>query len=476
MRSLSWKLGGALLLIVVVSVGLMAYLTNRSTAREFRQYVMQGNIIHAQLAAESLGEYYAQGQSWQGVQGILPQFLMMGGERLVVVDSSGVVVGDTGRVWLGETEARLGLSGGEPVIVSGREVGRVYVLAPSTDGMMGMMSGGMMGRGMMGNGSPTVVTTAEEQFFSRVNRSLWVAGLVAAAVALLLGLLLTRQITRPVRALTRGARQISKGNLDYRVKASSKDELGELVQSFNSMAASLAGSEQARRRLTADIAHELRTPLTVIEGTVDGMLDGVFPPDSEHLTSIKEQTALLTRLIGDLRDISLAEAGQLKLERAPTDMVELVRRKLAQVEVKAQEKGVALKLEAHDKVPEINVDYMRIEQVITNLLTNAIYHTPAGGSVTVSIGTVDADREHQVSNPSLAISVADTGEGIAPEHLPHIFERFYRVGDSRARSEGGTGLGLAIVKHLVQAHGGKVWATSQAGKGSTFTVALPLNA
>jgi len=465
MRSLSWKLAGALLLIVVVSVGLMAYLTNLSTTREFRQYVVQGNMMYASGVGDGLSSFYSRQGNWDGVQAVLPGWLRVSGERLIVADRQGVIVGDTDGVALGETVSKLGLTGyGTPITVSGQEVGTFYFLY-SGGGMMGGMMGMMGGQPVSSGGN-----TAEADFLGGVNRSLWITGAVAAAVALLVGLFLTRQITRPVRALTKGARELSRGNLDYRVKAKSQDEVGELVNSFNSMAASLGASEQQRRRMTADIAHELRTPLTVIEGMVDGMLDGVFVPDREHLATIKEQTALLTRLIGDLRDLSLAEAGQLKLEFAPTDIASLLGDKLEQLGPAAQDRGIALHLEAGGDLPEIEVDRRRIEQVVTNLLTNAIRHTPRGGSITASVRTSPTSER----GGGIFISVEDTGEGIPPEHLPHIFERFYRVSDSRARSEGGTGLGLAIVKHLVAAHGGKVWAESQPGKGSRFHVFLPL--
>lgn len=332
--------------------------------------------------------------------------------------------------------------------------------------MMGMDD--MMG--MMG------MTTAEQNFLSRINTSLWIAGLIATVVAMVLGLLLTRQITRPVRALTKGARHIAKGDLDYRVKIKSKDEIGELALSFNSMADSLEKGKQARRRLATDIAHELRTPLSVIEGMVDGMLDGVFEPTRDNLNSIKEETALLTRLISDLRELSLAESGQLKLELAPTDLTALVQRKLSQAELKAQEKDIELKVHTARQIPKANADSTRIEQVMGNLIDNAIRHTPAKGSITVSIDMVASDHAHQIDQPHLIISVADTGEGIPAEHLPGIFERFYRVEDSRSRSAGGAGLGLAIVKQMVEAHGGKVWVESEPGRGSIFYMALPVAA
>jgi len=239
------------------------------------------------------------------------------------------------------------------------------------------------------------------------------------------------------------------------------------------MASNLEKSEQARRRLVADITHEVRTPLTIIEGTVEGIADGVFPPDSEHLDSIREQTVLLNRLVGDLRELSLAETGQLKLKPAPTNMAELVRRKLSQIELRAQEKNIRLELKADKDIPDIEVDPVRMDQVISNLLTNAVRHTPDTGGITVSIGTVPEADSH-LNRPYLSVSIANTGEGIAAEHLPHIFDRFYRAEPSRARSEGGAGLGLAIVKQLVEAHSGKVWAESSPGKGSTFYVALPV--
>jgi signal transduction histidine kinase len=216
----------------------------------------------------------------------------------------------------------------------------------------------------------------------------------------------------------------------------------------------------------------VRTPLTIIEGTVEGIADGVFPPDRKHLDSIQEQTVLLNRLVGDLRDLSLAETGQLKLDPVPTNMVELVRRKIAQIEMKAQEKSIRLELKADKGIPDIEVDPIRMDQVISNLLANAVRHTPNNGSITISIVTVSEADSH-MNHPYLSVSVANTGEGIAAEHLPYIFNRFYRVESSRARSEGGAGLGLAIVKQLVEAHSGKVWAESSPGKGSTFYVALP---
>ena len=456
MRSLTWKLSGALLLIVVISVGLMAYLTNISTTREFQQYVSRGNMMYTQSLANSLGDLYAEEQGWNNIQETLRSLPLSTSARILVTDSSGVIIADTAREWLGKESAEVSLSDGTPIKVSGQTVGSLYLLT----------SGGMV-RGHMGGRIPQaipMVVTSEEDFLERVNDSLWKVGLIAVAVALVIGLILTRQITRPVRALISGARHLTKGELSYRVKVKSRDEIGELADSFNIMASSLEKGEQSRRQLTADIAHELRTPLTVIEGTVDGIIDGVFQPDTEHLRSIKEQTALLTHLISDLRDISLAESGQLKLNLTSTDMVELVRRVVSNYEINAREKNIRIKLEEEPQISEIEADTVRMEQVISNLLVNAIRHTPSSGSISVTIKNDEG---------GLAISVADTGEGIAQDDLPHVFERFYRSGSSRSRKEGGTGLGLAIVKQMVEAHGGKVWVESKKGTGSIFSILLP---
>lgn len=458
MRSLTWKLGGALLLIVVVSVGLMAYLTNLSTTREFQQYVSRGNMMYAQSLAGSLGDLYAENQGWNNIQETLQSLPLSTSERILITDNLGIVIADTAEESLGKESKDVGLSDGTPIMVSVKMVGNLYLL---TSGGAGVGKGRMSGRNPQ---TTLTVVNDKEDFLDQVNSSLWQVGLIAAAVALVIGLILTRQITRPLRILISGARHLTKGELSYRVKVKSRDEIGELAGSFNIMASSLEKGEKFRRQLTADIAHELRTPLTVIEGTVDGIIDGVFQPNAEHLCSIKEQTALLTHLISDLRDISLAESGQLKLNLSLTDMVELVRRLVSNYTINAQEKNVGINLEEGLQIPDIKVDTVRMEQVISNLLTNAIRHTPSGGSITVSVRRDDE---------KLVISVADTGEGIDSEDLPYIFERFYRSGRSRSRKEGGTGLGLAIVKQMVEAHGGKVWAESESGIGSKFNILLP---
>jgi signal transduction histidine kinase len=473
LRSLRWKLGGSLLLVVLVSVSLTAFLINHDTAAQFQQYVQGGNSAYTQRVVDSLTLYYRDNHGWQNVLDILQASLRNNGERLALADSNGRIIADTAVRSTGKSTGNLADSGSVPVEVSGQTVGTLYL----------SLNGAGQGRGYKGGrsissqnsaGQPVTVQSPEDTFLSRINRYIWLAGLIALAIALLLGLLLTRQIIRPLHSLNHGARQLSRGDLTYRVKVKSRDEIGQLADSFNAMAQKLANSEQARRRLVSDVAHELRTPLTIIQGTVDGIQDGVFTSDQEHLDTIREQTVLLNHLVTDLRDLSLAESGQLKLDLSDVDLVELSRRKISQFARQALQKNIHLELVVPAPLPAIRLDSKRIEQVISNLISNALRFTPAGGHIEVTLTAENGDL--QSGSGWLTIGIADSGEGIAAEHLPHIFNRFYRVETSRSRSEGGTGLGLAIVKQMVEAHGGQVSVVSQPGRGSTFSVRLPYQA
>jgi signal transduction histidine kinase len=471
--SLRWKLLGSLLLVVLVSVGILTYLTNQYTVTQFQQYVQTGNTAYTQRLVNNLEQYYAQEQRWNGVQEILITSLRTSGERLVLADNRGNVIGDTSNQLLGKPSSSLGNSYGNPILSSGQTVGTLYL---DLSGMMGNGKGYMGGRGdssAQNTTSATSIEPSESTFLNRINNYIWIAGIIAVAVALLLGIFLTRQITQPIRSLTSGATHISKGDLSYRVKIHANDEIGKLAVSFNEMAKKLDDSEQSRRRLVTDVAHELRTPLTIIQGTVDSIEDGVFQPNKEHLDSIKEQTVLLTHLVNDLRDLSLAESGQLKLNCSSNNITDLIQRKLTQFEASTHQKNISLKLEIQSAIPPVYIDAIRMEQVIGNLVSNAIRYTPEGGQITVSVKKAGVDSA--TGKGSLIISVADNGEGIPSENLPHIFERFYRVETSRSRSEGGVGLGLAIVKQMVEAHSGRVWVESLYGKGTTFYFSLPYN-
>ena len=456
MHSLRWKLAIALLLVVAISVGLTAYLTHHRTTSEFSNFISESRASSLEQTEQTLKDYYTENGSWAGVQSLLQSLPVFVNDRLILADSSGTIIGDTNAQWLGETVQSVRLTKPTSIVVSGQEVGKLYLLSSGMVIVQFIPPGGAL------SGQPP--SSPEQRYLSHVNTSLIIAGVVGAAVAILLGLFLTRQFTKPIRALKRGAARIAGGDLAYRVEVKSKDEFGELATSFNSMAATLDSSEQSRRHLFADIAHELRTPLSVIGGTVDAMLDGVYEPNPDNLTSIKEETEVLTRLVAELRDLTLAESGHLKLEVEPTNLAELVQRRVSQAEVIAQGKNISLKTDITERLPEIEADGRRVEQVVANLLDNALNHTPQGGTVTIA---VSPDKD------GILVSVSDTGEGIPPEHLPYIFERFYRVDDARSRKTGGAGLGLAIAKQMVELHGGRIWVESEAGKGSKFSFTLP---
>jgi signal transduction histidine kinase len=272
-----------------------------------------------------------------------------------------------------------------------------------------------------------------------------------------------RRIAGPLDDLSDAAARVAAGDLAARVEEPDRGPrpLRELVRSFNSMAERLAIDEAQRRDLLADISHELRTPLAVIQGNVEAMVDGVHPADAEHLASVLEETRVLTRLVEDLRTIALAEAGTLALHREPTDVDALISEAARGFRAAAERAGIDLELDVPDDLPLAEIDPVRIREVISNLVSNALRHTPAGGAVRV--------RAWATEGATLQIVVDDTGSGIEPELVDHVFDRFAKGSGSR-----GSGLGLAIAKDLVEAHGGSIDVESQPGRGTSFRFSLPL--
>jgi two-component system OmpR family sensor kinase len=479
MRSLRWKLALALLLVVIVSVGLTAFLTNRSTTSEFDYYIRQDRQYFVDTVGEKAFWFYEEQGSWTNVQRLFDGLATRSKDWLILADSTGVIVADTTGYWIGDTAASVGLIRPTRIItVEGEDIGELYLLTYDRGNWLdfpgvSQSPGAFQFINRPGFQGERVAFPFEEDFLNRTNTALIVAGIVGAIVAILLGLLLTRQLTEPIKVLKKGAARVASGDLAHRVHVKSGDELGELAESFNSMAASLDASEQSRQRLLADIAHELRTPLSVIEGTVDAMLDGVYEPNSDNLGSIKEEVAALTRLVEDLRDLTLAESGQLSLQVEPTDLAELIKKRVASAEVIAREKGVNITTDIAEDLPQVDIDRRRIYQVIAILLDNALNHTGSGGSIVVNVSAAGDEAALQKAIEHIVVFVSDTGEGIPAEHLPHIFERLYRVDDARSRERGGAGLGLAIAKQMVDLHGGRIWIESEVGKGSRFSFTLP---
>ncbi len=324
---------------------------------------------------------------------------------------------------------------------------------------------GMMGRDMMGSmmGGQTFAQ-AQRDFLDNLGRTLWIAGLSGATLAIFLGYLFTRQIVAPLSKVTAAARRVAQGDLEQRVEIHGSGEPAELGESFNLMAATLSHDRELRQNMVADIAHELRTPLSILQGNVEALLDGVLVANKETLTSLHQETILLARLVEDLRTLSLAEAGQLRFQPRDTDLKELSQEVIDGFQAQLASKNISVALDASNDLPQAWADPDRTAQVMRNLLSNAFHYTPEGGNITVRL-TPDGD--------GITVSVTDTGAGIPPQDLSYVFDRFYRVDRSRTRSTGGSGLGLAIVKQLVEAQDGRVWADSTVGRGSTFSFHLP---
>ncbi len=303
-----------------------------------------------------------------------------------------------------------------------------------------------------------------ENVVEALNKQLAIAVALVSVLATLVAVALSRRIVRPVESLTKAARQMEAGNLSERVSIKSRDEIGELANAFNAMASSLERNETLRKTMTSDIAHELRTPLNNVSGYLDAIADGVVAPDAHTIASLQEEAQLLVRLVGDLEQLSIADAGYQQLLFEETDLGELVTRATELVAARALAKGVTVRPHAAPGLPPVDADPARLAQVVRNLLENAVTHTPTGGSVDVHLSATSSQ---------LTMVVTDTGPGIPELHLPNIFERFYRADPSRNRSTGGAGLGLAIVKQLVEAHRGAVRAENMDGGGSRFTVTIP---
>ncbi len=333
---------------------------------------------------------------------------------------------------------------------------------------MGGMMGGLQGSGQGAMRGPNQV---QQRALDRINQAIVIGGGVALIAALVVGFFIFRAITHPIDQLSHAAHALARGDLSARVAAEAHpsrlgdDELSELGATFNVMADSLQKAEALRRDMTADIAHELRTPLAVMRGNLEAMLDGVYPPDVEHIQPVLNQVHLLTRLVEDLRTLALAEAGQLPLTKRLTDLKQLIDAMLVSFQANAAAQRVTLTASPIDPLPAIEIDPDRVQQTIGILIANALRHTPADGSIKITL---------RCDNSQAIIEVADSGAGIPPDDLPHVFERFYRADKSRSRESGGSGLGLAIAKSIVQAHGGSISAASEIGKGTVMHFTLPL--
>ena len=449
-------------LVVLVTVASVGIIARMNTAREVHDFIGRGGIYGLEGVVVRLENYYRIHSSWLGVDATMgsPDHNRgkgMGGPgagqgmwmpmQLQLADAQGNLLVDaqgseaTGRL------SRDELSQAVLIEVDGETVG--YLLS---EGMLAFPQ------------------DAGNSLLERIDRSILIAAFIAGGVALILALLLAHRLLRPVQDLTSAATHMAEGDLSQRVPVHGDDELATLGRTFNHMAASLQYAEDGRRALTADIAHELRTPLAVQRAHLEALEDGIYPLTIENLTVIEEQTHLLTRLVDDLRTLALADAGQLTLERGPTDIPAIVERVAARFEPQAAGRQIEVQLSLSESCPPLSVDSQRIEQILNNLLDNALRYTPESGVISVQLHAVrKLDTESW-----LRVTVKDTGPGIPEESRPHVFERFYRADKSRSRADGGTGLGLSIARKLAQAHGGNLTAANHPDGGAVFTLELPV--
>lgn len=330
---------------------------------------------------------------------------------------------------------------------------------------MGHMQGSMMSQGPRGQQIQVLDEELDASFRESVNSALLRAGIAAILAAGVTSWIVTQWIMHPLRTIADASQQIAEGHYEQRITRTSRDELGEMVDSFNQMAASLAGTEAMRQQLIADVSHELKTPLASIKGYMEGLQDGVIPATPETYQLVHREADRLQRLVHDLQELSRAESGAVPLTIQRHAPAEIVNRVAVRLQPQFADKDVTLTVDLLPDTPLVCADADRIEQVLTNLLGNALQYTPEGGTVTVSA---------RMAGDVVEIAVRDTGVGLEPDDLTRIFQRFYRVDKSRSRASGGSGIGLTIARHIVEAHGGSIWAESPGhDQGSTFYFTLP---
>jgi len=444
-HSLRFRLLLAFALVVLVTIGAVFFFINEAAKNEIRQFQEQAAQMLARRMGFELSRYYFRQGDWEGIQPFVEQWGNLYEQRIVLTDANGFVAADS----------------------EGDVLGELYDIDSPGTPLSSPQGAGVIGTLYINPRSSTEVGfTSIQVLFKRIGLFFIWGGLVAVAIAVVMTFFLSRKILAPVKTLTSAARRLGRGDLSQRLQLKDKGEMGELTKAFNSMAGDLERTEQLRQNMVADAAHELRTPLSNIRGYLEAIRDGIKKPDADTIRSLDEEANLLSRLVDDLQALSLAEAGELKLNCQAEDITKLIKQAVAARHNQVIAKGISISTEVSKKLPSVNVDSRRIGQVLHNLLENAIAHIAKSGSIVVTA---------QEQDNWVKVSVTDTGEGIPAEDLPSIFERFYRVDKSRARATGGSGLGLTIAKRLVEAHGGKIEAQSELGKGSCFSFTLPVS-
>jgi len=445
MNRLWVRLTLAFVAVTLVGVISVAALADVIASQAFRVYVARQDMVVQSGLLDDLAIFYQHQGNWKGVETIMPGGAGRGGRgrpALLLADSRGQIVYDEHATRIGGTLTADERANALPVVVNGLAVG--YLVVSANAG---------------GNPPP-----AAQTFLDQLRNTLLIVALAVGGLGILLGIIISRTLAAPLANLARAARAFAARDWNRRVKVGGTKEIAEVGRAFNEMASEIQRTETLRRNLVADIAHELRTPLTVMQGSLQALLDEVYPLERSEIAVLYDEARLLTRLVDDLRELSLAEAGQLPLHIQAVEVATILQATAAQFAIAAEAQSVQLDVSVGDQLPGVRADPDRLAQVIRNLLSNALRHTPGGGRVHLTAA----------SNGTLRISVSDTGEGIDAEDIAHVFERFYRADPSRARSQGSTGLGLAICKAWVEAMGGAIGVECAVGQGSQFWFTLPL--
>ena len=451
-------------IVLTLALAAVSAWSSFSAHREVTDLRVATNEALSARLHEALAAHYASKGGWTDVDGIAAQVSFVSGRDIVVVDRDGSVLADPrkrGSVELAKAK-RAYIS--SEVLVDGRRVGVVLI------GPQGFRPGFTLRKAPARPPVPESLWSIKFQepplarFSDTINRSLLISGVGAGALGVLLVVLMSRRALRSVRRLTAAAQSLGRGDLSQRVPVSGRDEIGELSRTFNVMAEGLQDAERQRRNMVADVAHELRNPLSNIRGYVEAVRDGVLEADEATIGSIHRQTMYLSKLVEDLRLLAETESADFRLHLELASMGEVVARSVEAHRPQAQAKGVSLSSSTQTALQEVEMDRTRIEQVLGNLLQNAIRHTPGAGRVDVTV---------EASESAVKVTVADTGEGISPDDLPHVFDRLFRADPSRTRTTGGAGLGLTIARQLVEAHGGSIRAESTPSQGSRFIFEIP---
>jgi signal transduction histidine kinase len=448
-----WRLLGAFALIIIIALGTIAVVTRYTTEQEVQRFLGYGGQVGLENLADRLEAFYAEDGSWSGIassesarpgrgQGQRGSTSAGLGNHLLI-DSNGVVVYSPRELEIGQRISDQQLSQAIALRVSGDVVG--YLLPEG--------------------GIPELPDDFEDLLIERVNRATLLAALASGGIAIILALILATIILKPVRSLTDAAKKMSNGDLSQRVDVQGKGEMAALGQTFNHMAQSLQEAEVRRRAMTADIAHELRNPLAIQRAHLEALQDGVYPLNPGNLEPIAEQNQQLTRLVEDLRTLALVDSGALTLNKRKTNLVEVCQDTLTRFEPQAIAKNIKLLTDCTLEEIWVNADKERLQQILDNLMQNAIRYTPERGAIRLSL----LKQDHRA-----IFKIHNNGPHLSDEALSHLFERFYRAEKARDRASGGTGLGLAIARQLAEAHGGGLVGSNHPVEGVVFTLDLPL--